>query len=219
MPDAGWEISRHLPIPCSRDRSLYPGFDVAFALTTRHQRFTYVRLLENHRTEYSSPFSNNAHHQGSLPSQLVVVWNLLLQADSGGPSPISDKAFTAHDLAALLQVFLAALRSLAENHDVVPVDPLLALALLVCVRLVGRDRKARHRLPPGRKMPQFRVLTQMANQSYSFQRHFFSSFMLCASRLQPGLRALLYLFACSCRSPFHVASSAPGVPSDLRSAM
>src|SRR6266478_4800994 len=95
------------------------------------------------------------------------------------------------DLAALLQVFLAALRSLAENHDVVPVDPLLALALLVCVRLVGRDRKARHRLPAGRQMPQFRVLTQMANQSYSIQRHFFSSFMLCAHRLQPGLRALL----------------------------
>jgi hypothetical protein len=26
-----------------------------------------------------------------------VVWSLLLQADSGGPSPISDKAFTAHN--------------------------------------------------------------------------------------------------------------------------
>jgi hypothetical protein len=33
-----------------------------------------------------------------LPSQLGVVWSLLLQADSGGPSPISDKAFTAHNL-------------------------------------------------------------------------------------------------------------------------
>src|SRR5713101_7560588 len=96
MPDAGWAISRHLPNPCSRDRSLYPGFDVVSGLTTRHQRFTRVRLLETHLTECSSAFSNNAHHQGSLPSQLVVVWNLLLQADSGGPSPISDKAFTAH---------------------------------------------------------------------------------------------------------------------------
>src|SRR5260370_18895419 len=87
--------------PCSRDPSLYPGFDVASGLTTRHQRFTRVRLLETHLTECSSAFSNNAYHQGSLPSQLVVVWNLLLQADSGGPSPISDKAFTAHSLAAL----------------------------------------------------------------------------------------------------------------------
>jgi hypothetical protein len=30
----------------------------------------------------------------------VVVWNPLLQADSEGPSLISDKAFTAHDLPA-----------------------------------------------------------------------------------------------------------------------
>ena len=37
------------------------------------------------------------HHKGSLPLQLVVVWNLPLQAGSGGPSPISDKALlTSH---------------------------------------------------------------------------------------------------------------------------
>jgi hypothetical protein len=98
MPDAGWAISRHLPNPCSRDTDPNPGFDVALGLTTRHQRFTYVRLLETHLTKFSSAFSHNVHHQGSLPSQLVVVWSLLLQADSGGPSPISDKAFTAHNL-------------------------------------------------------------------------------------------------------------------------
>ena len=61
-------------------------------VTTRHQRFTCVRLLETHLTKYSSVFSHNAHHQGSLPSQLVAVWNLPLQADSGGPSSIFDKA-------------------------------------------------------------------------------------------------------------------------------
>ena len=42
-------------------------------LTTRHQRFTYVRLLETYLTEYLSAFSHNAYHEDSLPSQLVVV--------------------------------------------------------------------------------------------------------------------------------------------------
>ena len=30
----------------------------------------------------------NAHHKGSLPLQLKVVWNLLLQADPEGPALI-----------------------------------------------------------------------------------------------------------------------------------
>src|SRR5260370_23513395 len=77
-------------------------------------------------------------------------------------------AFTV-DLASLLQVFLAALGNLAEDHDVVPVDPLLTMALPVGVGLVGRDRKARHRLPAGRKMPHIRVMTKMTYQNYSLQ--------------------------------------------------
>src|SRR5216684_2258536 len=144
MPDAGWTISRHFPNPCSRDTSPNPGFDVASGLTTRHQRFTRVRLLETHLTEYSSAFSHNAHHQGSLPSQLGVVWNLLLQADSGGPSPISDKAFTAHNLTPFAEILMASLRKLAVHRHPMPVDPLLALAVLVGEALVSRNREARH---------------------------------------------------------------------------
>src|SRR6266404_6054751 len=33
-------------------------------------------------------FHSNAHHHGSLPQQLGVVWDLLLKADPEGPSPI-----------------------------------------------------------------------------------------------------------------------------------
>jgi hypothetical protein len=77
--------SAGLPQPLLPESKLNPGFDVVLGLTTRHQRFTHVRLPETHLTEYPSAFSHNAHHQGSLPSQLGVVWNLLLQADSGGP--------------------------------------------------------------------------------------------------------------------------------------
>jgi hypothetical protein len=95
MPDAGWAVGRHLP-------TLARGIDVQIPVstsieyvTTRHQRFTRVRLLKTHLTEWLSAFSSNAHHTGSLPLQLVVVWSLPLQAGSGGPSPISDKASLA----------------------------------------------------------------------------------------------------------------------------
>src|SRR6266852_3334534 len=169
MPDAGWAISRHFPNPCSQNPDPNPGFDVVSGLTTRHQRFTRVRLLETHLTECSSAFSNNAHHQGSLPSQLVVVWNLLLQADSGGPSPISDKAFTAHDLPPLAQILVAGLSQLAVRHDLVPVDALLTLALSVSETFVSGNREAHDRLPIGWQVAQFEVLTEISNDSGSIQ--------------------------------------------------
>src|SRR3954467_4268451 len=51
MPDAGWAVGRHLP-------TLARGIDIQIPVstsmryvTTRHQRFTCVRLLETHLTE------------------------------------------------------------------------------------------------------------------------------------------------------------------------
>src|ERR1019366_9218930 len=44
------------PNPCSQDRSPNPGFDVAIYVTTRHQRFTHVRLHETYLTGWSPPF-------------------------------------------------------------------------------------------------------------------------------------------------------------------
>ena len=60
-----------------------------------------------------------------------MVWNLLLQADSGGPSPISDKAFTAHDLAAFREVLLAGVGELPECNHAMPFGPLLPLAVAI----------------------------------------------------------------------------------------
>src|SRR5260221_12106158 len=40
----------------------------------------------------SLSFHSNAHHHGSLPQQLGVVWDLLLKADPEGPSLISHAA-------------------------------------------------------------------------------------------------------------------------------
>jgi hypothetical protein len=44
------------------------------------------RMLTGSRSSLS--FHSNAHHHGSLPQQLGVVWDLLLKADPEGPSPI-----------------------------------------------------------------------------------------------------------------------------------
>ena len=73
MPDADWAVSRRLPILARGTEVQIPVSTSPEYVTTRHQRFTCVRLLETHLTKYSSAFSHNAHHQGSLPSQLVAV--------------------------------------------------------------------------------------------------------------------------------------------------
>ncbi|KAA5597290.1 hypothetical protein F1193_14225 [Blastochloris sulfoviridis] len=64
-------------------------------LTTRHRGFTFVRLSDPYLLEVRPRrFDPNAHHHGSLPQQLGVVWNPLLEADSEGPAFISYAALT-----------------------------------------------------------------------------------------------------------------------------
>src|SRR5438270_2189495 len=58
------------PNPCSRDRSPNPGFDVDEYVTTRHQRFTCVRLLEPHLTEFLPPFPTTLTTRALYPRSL-----------------------------------------------------------------------------------------------------------------------------------------------------
>jgi hypothetical protein len=62
-------------------------------LTTRLQGFTCVRLSNAYLHELFSRFCSNAHDHGLLPQPLGVVWDLLLQADSKGPSLICHAAY------------------------------------------------------------------------------------------------------------------------------
>lgn len=55
MPDASGAVHRS-PSTCFAGQNLSPGFDVAFGLSTRHQRFTCLRLLDSYLTEYVPPF-------------------------------------------------------------------------------------------------------------------------------------------------------------------
>src|SRR4029450_9292844 len=60
-------------------------------ITTRQRRFTFVRLSDSYLHEVRPHrFDTNAHHHGSLPQRLGVVWSLLLEADSEGPAFISE---------------------------------------------------------------------------------------------------------------------------------
>ena len=62
-------------------------------ITTRHRRFTCVRLSDPYLLGVQPRrFDPNAHHHGSLPQQLGVVWSPLLKAESGGPASISHAA-------------------------------------------------------------------------------------------------------------------------------
>ena len=62
-----------------------PGFDIVGYFTTRHRWFTFVHLPDPHLRQLHWRFVSNAHHHGSLPQQLGVVWNPPLEADSEGP--------------------------------------------------------------------------------------------------------------------------------------
>lgn len=64
---------------------LGPGFDVIFPVSTRHQRFTHVRLLGRYLTRSTARRLRNAQHPGSYPTHLAVVCSHPLQDDCGGP--------------------------------------------------------------------------------------------------------------------------------------
>src|SRR2546421_11818896 len=81
----------------------------------------------------SLSFHSNAHHHGSLPQQLGVVWDLLLKADPEGPSPI----------------FHAALRPRFHTHTGTPLHVSLQHTL---VEIVATDATLAHR---------YRLLTSM----------------------------------------------------------
>src|SRR5258708_29211779 len=75
----------------------------------------------------SLSFHSNAHHHGSLPQQLGVVWDLLLKADPEGPSPI----------------FHAALRHRFHTHTGTPLRVSLQHTLVNKGALPGRPPAAR----------------------------------------------------------------------------
>ena len=65
-----------------------PGFDTVPTLSTRNRWFMLFVSAGPHLMLSRSTFCRDAHHPGSLPEQLTVVWSLPLPGGSEGPSLI-----------------------------------------------------------------------------------------------------------------------------------
>src|SRR5438128_5373694 len=109
----------------------------------------------------SLSFHSNAHHHGSLPQQLGMVWDLLLKADPEGPSPI----------------FHAALRHSFHTPTVTPQHVSLQHTLvqeIQSARLIGawfcgRARRFGAALLSGRCEPVMRAERRLRRRSFSLE--------------------------------------------------
>ena len=87
-PDTVWSVSR-FPPDLSRDTLAASVSISSLGVSTRH------RMVRFRSPSWSIPdkvlprLFRNAHHPGSLPTQLAVVWDLPLQGDPGGSIPPS----------------------------------------------------------------------------------------------------------------------------------
>jgi len=88
MPVAARPVGR-LPPSFVAGQQLEPGFGDVPTLSTRQQRFTRVRLTSAHLTGLIPPFPATLTTSAIGPTQLAVVWTLILQSEPEGPTLIS----------------------------------------------------------------------------------------------------------------------------------
>src|SRR4051794_41124388 len=81
--------ARRLPPSFVAGQQLEPGFGDVPTLSTRQQRFTHVRLTSAHLTGLLPPFATTLTTSAIEPTQLAVVWTLILQSEPEGPTLIS----------------------------------------------------------------------------------------------------------------------------------
>src|SRR6266853_2732996 len=91
--------SKQVPPRLVPSRSAFSVSTSLESLSTRHQRFTCVRLPGSHLTPSWSAFSATFTTPAVMPAQLAAVWNLRLRGGSEGPTLIAN--------AALLRVVLS----------------------------------------------------------------------------------------------------------------
>jgi hypothetical protein len=90
MPDAGWAVSRLPPTLANGIEVQIPVSTSVEYVTTRHQRFTCVRLLKTHLTDYLPPFPTTLTTRALYPCSLWRFETCPCRPASGGrpPSPV-----------------------------------------------------------------------------------------------------------------------------------
>src|SRR5215813_13316034 len=88
MPDAAPPVNRYRR-SLSRSNNNSAVLAIVYKLSTLQQWFPCGPLLARHLTRLIRAFSFRVHDRGFWPKPPKVVWSLLLQADSEGPTLIS----------------------------------------------------------------------------------------------------------------------------------
>src|SRR5262252_1017121 len=88
MPDAAPPVNRYRR-SLSRSNNNSAVLAIVYILSTLQQWFPCGPLLARHLTRLIRAFSFRVHDRGFWPKPPKVVWSLLLQADSEGPTLIS----------------------------------------------------------------------------------------------------------------------------------
>src|ERR1700759_1497704 len=97
MPDAGWAVSRYRPTLARGIEIRIPVSTSVEYVTTRHQRFTRVRLLKTHLTESLPPFPATLTTRALYPRSLWRFEACPCRPTSGGrpPSPVKFRFVSA----------------------------------------------------------------------------------------------------------------------------
>ena len=92
MPDAAPPVNRYRR-SLSRSNNNSAVLAIVYILSTLQQWFPCGPLLARHLTQLIRAFSFRVHDRGFWPKPPKVVWSLLLQADSEGPTLRTSSAF------------------------------------------------------------------------------------------------------------------------------
>ena len=164
-PVATRPVIRHPADSSQDDETVLVSATLTF-ITTRLRRVHFRSSFGHAPARFDPNFSSDAHHHGSLPQQLGLVWDLLLKADPGGPAPI----------------FHAASRTVLGHADLLP---------LLCSTLSSINTSLAGSRNPCSRIQRRRALATSARCCSAARKLFFNSdVMACEEAPKCGAAAV-----------------------------